>query len=165
MQRAFIGVALTLTMLLAAPAAHAARFGIADDAGKYAENPASFYRQLRGLGMTENRIRVDWNPDRPRTIVEKSFLDRALPAARAQGVKVVFHVYALNPTALTASPGAADEFAAFLELLARTYPRCGTTWWATSRTSRGSGSPSSLRPVAEQPPRATSSCSRARTTG
>ena len=123
MQRAFIGVALTLTMLLAAPAAHAARFGIADDAGKYAENPASFYRQLRGLGMTENRIRVDWNPDRPRTIVEKSFLDRALPAARAQGVKVVFHVYALNPTALTASPGAADEFAAFLELLARTYPQ------------------------------------------
>jgi len=123
MQRALAGAALTLAVLRVAPLAHGARFGIADDAGKYAGNPAAFYRQLRAVGMTENRISVNWHPDRPRTIVEKSFLDRALPAARAQGVKVVFHVFALSPTALTGSPAAIEEFTGFLELLARTYPQ------------------------------------------
>jgi len=120
---ALVGAALTYVLLLAAPVAEAARFGIADDAGKYEEGGSSFFREVRALGMTENRISVHWQPDRPRTIVDKAFLDRALPAARAQGIRVVFHVFALNPTALTASPGATEEFAAFLELLARTYPQ------------------------------------------
>jgi polysaccharide biosynthesis protein PslG len=115
--------ALVSAALAAAPAAHAIpRFGIADDAGKYGEGKASFFRELRALGMTENRISVHWHADRPRTIVEKAFLDRALPAARAQGVRVVFHVFALSPTAMTASPSAAQQFADFLALLARTYP-------------------------------------------
>ena len=115
--------ALICAALAAAPAAHGApRFGIADDAGTYGDRKASFFRELRSLGMTENRISVHWEPDRPRTIVEKAFLDRTLPAARAEGVRVVFHVFALSPTALTASPAAAQQFADFLALLARTYP-------------------------------------------
>lgn len=118
-----VGAAITYVLLLAAPAAQAARFGIADDAGKYAEGNASFFRQVRALGMTENRISIHWQPERPRTIVDKPFLDQALPAARAQGIRVVFHVFALSPTALTASPSATQEFADFLELLARTYPQ------------------------------------------
>ena len=73
--------------------------------------------------MTENRISVHFHPDRPTTIMDKAFLDKALPAARAQGVKVVFHVLALDPTALTATPTAVDDYTAFLELLARTYPQ------------------------------------------
>ncbi len=109
--------------ILAAPAADGARFGIADDAGKWAEGSPAYFRQLRALGMTENRISVQFHPDRPTTIVDKAFLDKALPAARAQGVKVVFQVLALDPTALTATPTAVDDYTAFLELLARTYPQ------------------------------------------
>lgn len=105
-----------------APAAHAARFGVADDAGKYSDASAGYFRQLRALGMTENRISVLFYPDRPRTIVDKAFLDKALPAAKAQGVKVVFHVFALDPGALTATSSAVADYTAFLELLARTYP-------------------------------------------
>ncbi|MBA2460633.1 MAG: hypothetical protein H0V45_02500 [Actinobacteria bacterium] len=122
MRSALVGAALTYVLLLAAPAAHAARFGIADDAGKYAEGDASFFRQVRALGMTENRITVHWQPDRPRTIVEKAFLDRSLAVGQEEGVRVVFHVFALSPTAMTASPDAVENFTSFLELLAGTYP-------------------------------------------
>jgi hypothetical protein len=123
MRRTLAVTGLICAAMAAAPAAHAApRFGIADDAGKYGEGKRSFFRELRALGMTDNRISVHWHPDRPRTIVEKSFLDRALPAARAHGVRVIFHVFAPSPTAMTDSPTAAQEFADFLALLARTYP-------------------------------------------
>jgi hypothetical protein len=118
-----IGAALTC-IFLGAPAAHAARFGVADDAGKYAEgSAAAYFRQLRSLGMTENRISVHFDPAAPRTIEDKAFLDRALPAAQAQRIKVVFHVFALDPAALTATPTAVADYVAFLELVARTYPQ------------------------------------------
>ena len=117
-----VGAALAGS-ILAAPPASGATFGVADDAGKYAEGGAAYFRQLRSIGMTENRISVHFQPDTPRTIVDKRFLDRALPAARAQGVKVVFHVFALAPTALTSTPTAVDDYTAYLELLARTYPQ------------------------------------------
>jgi hypothetical protein len=123
MRSLLIGAALTCTFL-AAPAAHAARFGVADDAGKYAEGrAAAYFRQLRALGMSENRISVHFDPASPRTIKDKAFLDKALPAAQAQRIKVVFHVFALDPLALTATSAAADEYVAFLELVARTYPQ------------------------------------------
>jgi hypothetical protein len=115
-----IGLALACTFTASV---EGARFGVADDAGKYAEGSAAYFRQLRSLGMTENRIAVHFQPDTPQTIVDKAFLDRAIPAARAHGIKVVFHVFALSPTALTSSPVAVDDYAAFLELLARTYPQ------------------------------------------
>ncbi len=72
--------------------------------------------------MTENRISVHFDPERPLEIEDKAFLDKALPAARAQGIKVVFHVFALAPTALTATPTAVADYTGFLELLATTYP-------------------------------------------
>ena len=120
--RSLLVCASLTCIFLAAPAAHGARFGIADDAGKYAERSGAYFRQLRALGMTENRIAVHFHPDKPRTIVDRAFLDKALPAAQAQGVKVVFHVFALDPTALTASATAIDDYTGFIELVARTYP-------------------------------------------
>jgi polysaccharide biosynthesis protein PslG len=121
--RSLLAGAALAGSILAAPTAVGANFGIADDAGKYAEGGTSYFRQLRALGMTENRISVHFQPDQPTTIVDKAFLDKALPAARAQGVKVVFHVFALDPAALTATATAAEEYTAFLALLARTYPQ------------------------------------------
>lgn len=110
------------TALLLAPAVHAARFGFADDAGKYADDGgAAYFADLRAAGGTENRITLLWDPQRPETIAERSFLDRALPVAKEKGVRIVLHVYPATPTAL-AAPDAAESFAAFLAQLATTYP-------------------------------------------
>ena len=64
----------------ARPAEATPRFGVAEDATKYAEDgDASFYLRLRSLRMVENRIAVRWNPAEPTEILEQKFLDRAVP--------------------------------------------------------------------------------------
>jgi polysaccharide biosynthesis protein PslG len=114
--------AIAAAALSAASGAQAARFGFADDAGKYAEDGgAAYFNDLRAAGGTENRITVLWDPKRPETILEQSFLDRSLPVATEKGIRVVFHVFPISPTALS-SPDAAESFAAFLTKLATTYP-------------------------------------------
>ena len=111
-------VALAVT-----PAAQAARFGFADDAGKYADDGgAAYFADLKAVGGTENRITVHWDPKRPETILERSFLDRSLPVAEAKGIRVVLHVFPATPTALS-TPDAAERFAAFLARLATEYPQ------------------------------------------
>ena len=98
--------------------------GVADDGGKYAEDGgASFFGTLRELGMGENRVTVLWDPARPTTIVERGFLDRSLPQAAAHGVRIVFAVYPARPTGVTGTPDGPARFAAFVALLARTYPQ------------------------------------------
>jgi len=116
--------ALAGAAVLATPSAQAARLGFADDAGKYADDGGHvFFRDVRAVGGTENRITVLWDPKQPETILERSFLDRSMPVAAMRGVRVVLHVVPLNPTAITSSPGRAERFAAFLAQLATTYPQ------------------------------------------
>ena len=123
-QRWLLVAAVAAGALVASAPAGAARFGFADDAGKYAEGGgAAYYSDLLAAGATENRISILWDPDRPLAINDGGFLDRALPVAAAKGVRVVFHVYPLGPTAVTATPGGAVDFAAFLTKLATTYPQ------------------------------------------
>ena len=91
--------------LAAASGAQAARFGFADDEGKYADDGgAAFFNDLRAAGGTENRITVRWDPKRPETILEESFLDRVVPVATENGIRVVFHVFPISPTSLASSP-------------------------------------------------------------
>jgi hypothetical protein len=109
--------------LLAGAAAAGPRFGVADDAGKHSDDGgAAVYKTLVDLGMTDNRVAVFWDASRPAEIVEKAFLDRALPVAREHGIRVVFAVSPRRARSLTASRQAAPAFAAYLQLLARTYP-------------------------------------------
>jgi hypothetical protein len=108
---------------LAGGAAASPRFGVADDAGKYSDDGgAAVYKTLADIGMTDNRMVVVWDANRPMEIVEKPFLDRALPVAEAHGIRVVFAVAPRRARALTASRGAAPQFVAFLQKLAVTYP-------------------------------------------
>ncbi len=107
-----------------APTASGARFGIADDAGKYAEDGgAAFLADARALGATEIRVTVHWDPMRPEMIFEQQFLDRSLPIAKERGIGVVFHVFPLKATAMALVPNAAAKFASFLQQLARAYPQ------------------------------------------
>jgi hypothetical protein len=86
-------------------------FGVADDASKYADDGgASFYGQLKGAGLTENRWTLAWDAENPTAINELSFLQRAAPAAQAAGVHVVLALYSKraadhDPTAFCAWAG------------------------------------------------------------
>jgi hypothetical protein len=101
------------------------RFGVAEDATKYAaDGGASYYNRMATLRMVENRIAVRWNPVEPTEILEQRFLDRAVPVAAQLDVRLVFDVFAMDPFAFGAQtdPRAA-LFAAYLQKLARTYPQ------------------------------------------
>ncbi len=65
---------------------------------------------------------MHWDPKRPETILEESFLDRVVPVATENGIRVVFHVFPISPTSLTSSPRTTENFAAFLTKLATAYP-------------------------------------------
>src|SRR4051794_5237161 len=114
-----------LAALCASATARAdASFGVADDAGKYAQDGGvGFFGGMKSIGLTDNRITVQWDPDRPMTIVEKSFLDRSLPNAFRRGIHVVFALYPTRGDALTADPNGPAKFAEWVKLLARTYPQ------------------------------------------
>ena len=84
-------LACACTALALAGGASSTTFGVADDAGKYADDGGpGFFHMLTDLGMTENRMAVFWDPSRPDTIVDQAFLDRALPEAMRHGIEVAF---------------------------------------------------------------------------
>jgi hypothetical protein len=110
---------------MAGAASAAPRFGVAEDATKYADDGgASLYPKIHSLGMVENRFTVRWNPADPTTIQEQGFLDRSLPAAARAGMRIVFDVYPLDAFAFSTSPETrAALFAAYLQTLASRYPQ------------------------------------------
>jgi hypothetical protein len=123
-QRGVLLAAVGLALLAFAPTAGGARFGIADDAGKYAEDGGvEFFADARALGSSEIRVTVHWDPLRPDTIVEQAFLDNMLPVAKQRGIGIVFHVFPMQPTTFTATPSNAESFATFLQQLAWAYPQ------------------------------------------
>jgi hypothetical protein len=101
------------------------RFGVAEDMTKYADDGgASLYPRIHGVGMTENRITVRWNPTAPTTIQERGFLDRALPVASRAGMRIVFDVMPAEASTFAIDTGTrVTLFAAYLQTLARTYPQ------------------------------------------
>jgi hypothetical protein len=104
-------------------AASSATYGVADDAGKYAEDGgAGFFTMLTDLGMTENRIAVFWDPARPTTIVDQAFLDRSIPQAMARGIEVIFAIYPLKARALVDTPNGVQLFAQYAAKVAQRYP-------------------------------------------
>src|SRR5690348_18147623 len=101
MRNAAAALACAFAALALAGAASSTTFGVADDAGKYADDGgANFFNMLTDLGMTENRIAVFWDPADPTTIVDQAFLDRAIPQAIRRGLEVMFAVYPLKARAL-----------------------------------------------------------------
>lgn len=111
------------TALALAGAASSTTFGVADDAGKYAEDGgAQFFSLLTDVGMTENRIAVFWDPANPTTIVDQAFLDRSVPEAMRRGIDVVFAIYPLKARALVDTPNGIQLFAQYAAKVAERYP-------------------------------------------
>jgi hypothetical protein len=112
----------------AGSAAAAPLVGFADDATKYSDDGgAQLFGKLQAAGANENRVAVYWDPAQPSTIPEQDFLDRMLPVAAANGVRVVFSVYPRSALTFTTDTDTrVAQFAAYLRLLAVTYPQVRT---------------------------------------
>jgi hypothetical protein len=123
MRRISAVLACACAALALAGGASSTTFGVADDAGKYAEDQGNgFFNMLTQLGMTENRMAVFWDPATPGTIVDQAFLDRSVPNAARRGVEVIFAIYPLKARALIDTPNGVQLFADYVAKVARRYP-------------------------------------------
>src|SRR5204863_1544219 len=123
MRRITAVLASACLALALAGAASSTTFGVADDAGKYAEDGgAGFFTMLTQLGMTENRMAVFWDPSQPDTIVDQAFLDRSISQAQRRGVDVMFAIYPLKARALVDTPDGIQLFAQYAAKVAERYP-------------------------------------------
>jgi hypothetical protein len=116
-----LACALTLTTTAAA-----VDFGANDDTGRYsAGGGASFFAQMKASGLSQNVMTIRWTPGST-GIADKAFLDNAVPAAVAAGIKPIFSVYPYPPSAIES--GAADPaaFAAWVRGVADSYPAVTT---------------------------------------
>jgi hypothetical protein len=97
-------VGLLLAVAASAGPSTGPRFGVAEDATKYApDGGASIYPSLTNAGLTENRWTVTFSGN-PSVIQDQGFLDRSVPAATAAGVDVILSVFPAN--AQTPDPAA-----------------------------------------------------------
>jgi hypothetical protein len=123
MRRISAVLACACAALVLASGASSTTFGVADDAGKYAEDGgAGFFTMLTDLGMTENRIAVFWDPANPTTIVDQAFLDRSIPEAMRRGIDVMFSIYPLRARGLVDTPNGIQLFAQYAAKVAQRYP-------------------------------------------
>jgi hypothetical protein len=123
---------LVLAVLAAAAAglailagtAPAANVGANDDTGKYAEDGGgAFFERMSRLGLKQTVMTVRYLPSEPETIQGRPFLDKAVPEATRQGLKVVFAVYPYPPRAIVHTRFGARAFGAYAARLAREYPQ------------------------------------------
>jgi hypothetical protein len=124
MKRITAAVLASACLALAlAGVASSTTFGVADDAGKYADDGgAGFFTMLTQLGMTENRMAVFWDPTQPNTIFDQAFLDRAVPQAQRRGIDLMFAIYPLKARALVDTPNGIQLFAQYAAKVAQRYP-------------------------------------------
>jgi hypothetical protein len=115
--------AVTCALTLANVASAVPIFGVSDDHGKYGDDGGAwFFSELAATGMTANKMTVNWDPANPDAIVERAFLDRAIPQAQARGIHLSFGIHIGKARAITDDPKALERFADWLRILASTYP-------------------------------------------
>jgi hypothetical protein len=121
---AALACACAFTFPASAPAVD---FGANDDRGKYAEDGgAGFFGRMAAAGLKQNVMTARFLPSAPMTIPDKTFLDRAVPTALANGITPVFAVYPYPPSEIESGAASPAAFAAWLETVARSYPQVRT---------------------------------------
>ena len=113
---------LVSALTFAGGASGTIRVGVADDFGLHAENSPWFLDSLGELGMSENRLTVNFDTAAPTTIPSQAALDLYMPLATLRGMRVVFSVAPTRAKGITENPDAANQYASYVALLARTYP-------------------------------------------
>ena len=116
-------LACALGALVLAPAAAAdIRIGAADDHPKSVDLAGRFYDTMKDVGMTENRITVLWDSDRPTAIEDREGIATAIQDASGDGVKITLALYPAKARSLTGSSGAPGKFVAWTAAVARAFP-------------------------------------------
>ncbi len=114
----------TFALVLAPAAAADIKVGVSDDHPKTSPEIAQrFFDTMNDVGLTENRITILWDSANPTTIPLREETAHAVEAAAAHGVGVTLSIYPDRARAITESPAAPGQFAAFVGLVARTYPQ------------------------------------------
>ena len=123
MRRSVIASVCAAVALAAVPAAGAVDVGANDDTGKFAaDGGAAFYERMAAVGLKQTILTVRWQPSGGPGIQHAELLDRAVPAAVARGIRVVFAVYPYPPREIENGSARPAGFAAYLRALAERYP-------------------------------------------
>ena len=123
MQRLAVLACLLVSALTFTGGASAAlRIGVADDLGRSPDQSGWFLDSLGELGMSENRITVNFDPSAPTTIPDQWQLDLYVPLATLRGVRPVFSVSPTRARAVAENPNTPQLYAQYVALLARRYP-------------------------------------------
>ena len=110
-------------LVLAAPARAEVVVGAADNRPESSPEQAErFYDTMFDVGLTENRLAIIWNPQRPNVIDRQEALEQAVTLAEGRGISVTFSVFARPANAISANPTNAARFVSFFGQLARTFP-------------------------------------------
>ena len=125
-----------VTVLVAALAFGAARaaadgvlFGINDDGGLYEGGTGPFLDTMTGLALTMNTITLRWDEKSVGGLDPTYEADLApgLAAAKKAGVTIEFDVYPRRHAKEMSDPAGPARFAAFLAMLAKTFPDVSST--------------------------------------
>jgi hypothetical protein len=122
---AALAVLITALLLGVAPAPALAGtivWGVNDDAGKFEDGDGPFFGTLTSIGFRQNVMTVRWDETAPTEIPDRDFLERAIARAGEAGVDVELDVYPLHSRALGSDPRAPGRFAAWVGLLAESFP-------------------------------------------
>ncbi len=115
-----VGAFVLATLALAVPGP---RFGVAEDATKYADDGGTrYFADFHRVGLTVDRVTIKWDETHPEVIQEKAFLDRMVPKAAAAGIQLVFQIIPMHPRALQLG-AATTAFAAYCADVASVYPQ------------------------------------------
>lgn len=121
---AFVVAIIAVVLGAAAGAARAADVGANDDTGKFANDGGrTFFERMTAVGLRQTVMTVRFLPAEPDTIQGKAFLDRSVPEATRQGLKVVFAIYPYPPAALARTAAEVKAFARYVADVARAYPQ------------------------------------------
>jgi hypothetical protein len=110
-----------LAFVAAGTARGALDVGVTEDTGKGGAG-AAFFATLHDIGLTMNRVSVNWDLRTPAKIPQQAEVQAWLPKAQATGTRIVFAVAPLGARDLTASPAARTQFVTFVRKLAQTFP-------------------------------------------
>ena len=122
MKRMF-GVLLCACVALAAATAArgALEVGVTEDAGKSGTG-AAFFATLKDVGLTVNRVSMNWDAGAPTTIPGRAEIAAWMPQAQASGTRIVFAIAPLRARDLTSSPSARAQFVAFVQQVEKAFP-------------------------------------------
>jgi hypothetical protein len=110
-------------LALAGAASGSLQVGITEDSGKTIDNGAAFFSSMTDVGLTTNRVSINWDPAHPTDFAQQADIAAWLPQAQTANVRIVFAIAPANARDLTATGDAPGKFVAFVKQVAQALPQ------------------------------------------